>query len=288
MATCFIYLLGLEVPSGYLFRFQIQRRKTRSSIKSKGVGLLIVVLLAQLPLFAGTIPVRFAEGVVNGFLVLRDGSGTVIASGDLLQVNKGGTVDSRTVFYFKDESLSDETVVYTQERVFSLQSYRLVQRGPAFKQDLEVALERSGKYVVKSRDRKDGEENVSSGTLDLPPDVYNGMAITVAKNLPEGARETVHHVAFTPKPQLIELEFIPGSLEKVLVGEVNKDAVHYVIKPHLGTWLKVMATLFGRVPPDYHSWIIKKEVPAFLRADGPFYMGGPIWRIELTAPRWPD
>ena len=46
------------------------------------------------------------------------------------------------VFRFKDRSLYDETVVFTQERVFTMQSYRLVQRGPAFTEDTEISLER--------------------------------------------------------------------------------------------------------------------------------------------------
>ena len=36
------------------------------------------------------------------------------------------------VFRFKDGSLWDETVVFTQERVFTLQSYRLRQTGAVF------------------------------------------------------------------------------------------------------------------------------------------------------------
>ena len=40
------------------------------------------------------------------------------------------------------------------------------------------------------------------GTLDLPPDVYNDMVLTIAiaTNLAKGASETVHLVAFTPRP----------------------------------------------------------------------------------------
>src|SRR4029077_6427432 len=96
----------------------------------------------------------------------------------------------------------DETVVFTQERVFTMRSYHLVQRGPVFPEDTEISLERtSGKYRVNTKAHKDGREQVLNGTLDLPPDVYNGMVITVAKNLRKGANETVHIVAFTPTPR---------------------------------------------------------------------------------------
>ena len=161
-------------------------------------------------------PVRFLEGLTHGFLVLRTLNGVLIASGDLLQVSRGGKVESRMVFHFKDGSLFDETVVFTQQRVFTMQSYRLLQRGPAFTDDTEISLERAtGKYHVKTKAHKDGKEEVLDGTLDLPLDVYNGgMVLTVAKNLPKGASETVHTVAFTPEPRIVQLELVPaGDIE---------------------------------------------------------------------------
>ena len=92
------------------------------------------------------------------------------------------------LFHFKDGSLFDETVVFTQQRVFAMQSYHLVQRGPAFTEDTVISLQRaSGKYSVKTKSHKDGREEVIHGTLKLPPDVYNGMVITAVKNLPKGA-----------------------------------------------------------------------------------------------------
>jgi hypothetical protein len=193
------------------------------------------------------------------------------------------------VFHFKDGSVFDETVVFTQERIFTMQSYRLLQRGPAFTEDTEISLERaSGKYRVKTKARKDGREELLDGKLELPLDVYNGMVLTVAKNLLKGASETVHFVAFTPAPRLIQLELAPAGDKKVMIGDLAKTATHYVFKPLLGIWIKLFATLLGRVPPDNHAWIITEGVPAFVRFEGPLYPTGPIWRIELTSPRWPD
>ena len=178
--------------------------------------------------------------------------------------------------------------LFTQQRVFTMQSYRLLQRGPVFTEDTEISLERSGKYRVKTKARKDGREEVLDGTLDLPPDVYNGMVLTVAKNLPKGASETIHIVAFTPMPRLIQLELAPAGEHKVLIGELAKTAIQYVFKPQLGVWLSLFATVLGGMPPDYRAWIITDEVPAFARFEGPLYTTGPVWRIELTSPRWPD
>jgi uncharacterized membrane protein YeaQ/YmgE (transglycosylase-associated protein family) len=268
----------------------VSRLTAMSFTRATTIGLLILMtmLLNPRPLSAAAVPVRFVEGATHGFLVLRTVDGVLIASGDLLQVGRGGGVESRMVFHFKDGSLFDETVVFTQQHVFTMQSYHLVQRGPVFPEDTEISLERTGKYRVKTKDHKDGREEVLDGTLELPPDVYNGMVLTVAKNLPKGASETVHLVAFTRTPRLIQLEMVPAGEHKVLVGELAKTAIHYVLKPQLGTWLKLFVTVLGRMPPDYHAWIITDEVPAFARFEGPLYMTGPIWRIELTSPRWSD
>jgi hypothetical protein len=255
------------------------------------LGLLLLATVLPWPrsLAAATVPVRFVEGVTRGFLLLRTVNGVLIAQGDLLQVVRGGEVDSRMIFRFKDGSVFDETVWFTQQSVFTMQKYHLVQRGPAFTEDSEISMERAvGRYRIKTKARKDGREEVLDGMLDLPPDVYNGMVLTVAKNLPKGASETIHIVAFTPTPRLIQLELTPAGEQKVLVGELAKTATHYVLKPHLGIWLKLFATILGRVPPDYHAWIVTDEVPAFVRFEGPLSTTGPVWLIELAIPRWPE
>ena len=58
---------------------------------------------------ADAIRVRHVEGLVHGFLVLRDAGGKAIARGELLQSARGAQVTSQLVFYFKDGSLYDET-----------------------------------------------------------------------------------------------------------------------------------------------------------------------------------
>jgi hypothetical protein len=252
-------------------------------------GLLLLALLGPWPLAAAPVAVRFAEGVTHGFLLLSTIDGAVIASGDLLQVGRGAKVESRMVFHFKDGSLFDETVVFTQQRVFAMQSYHLVQSGPAFAEDTEISLQRaSGKYYVKTKSHKDGREEAIDGTLELPTDVYNGIVTTVVKNLPKGASATVHLVAFTPKPLLIELELALAGEHKMMVGQLTKTATHYVFKPHPGPWLELFAKLLGRMPSDYHVWVITEGAPAFARFEGPLNPTGAVWRIELTSPRWPE
>ena len=239
----------------------------------------------------GTVAVRYVEGTLHGFLRLRSTSGEVIADGELLQVPRRRGLDSRMVFRFRDSSYFEEKVLFTQRNVFRMESYSLIQRGPAFDEDVEVKLERPGTYEVKATDRDDGEVKNWSGTMELPPDTYNGMVIVIAKNIATGETagdtQRVHLVAFTPKPRLISLELAPSGTQAVKVGSHRETAVHYVLKPKLGAVIGLFAKVTGKKPPDSHAWIVTEGAPGFVRFEGPLYTG-PVWRLELAAPSWPN
>jgi hypothetical protein len=140
---------------------------------------------------------------------------------------------------------------------------------------------------VATTDHNGGKEKVLTGMLDLPADVCNGLLLTVVKDLPKGAGEIVHFVGFTPEPRVIELEIAPAGEEEIMVGELKRSATHYLLKPRLGVWLTLFATILGRVPPDLHAWILTDDVPAFVGFEGSLTTPGPVWRIELTSPRRP-
>ena len=235
---------------------------------------------------SAAVPVRYPEGTVHGFLELRTAAGALLAHGDLLQIVKDGAIESRMFFRFPT-SVFEETVTFTQRGVFTMQHYHLVQSGTAFADDLDVTLERSGAYIVKTLSHRDGKAKTFTGTLELPSDIYNGMVITVAKNLPAGAGKTVHIVAFTPEPRIIALELAPSGTDHVLNGTHKETVSHIVLKPKLGVFLKFFATLKGIAPPDSHVWIVTDLVPAFVRYQGPLFTG-PVWRINLTSPTWPQ
>lgn len=232
------------------------------------------------------VPVRFLEGTVHGFLELRSVAGAVLATGDLLQVAGEQGVQSRMTLHFSDSSVFEETVTFTQHGVFIMEQYGLVQSGPAFANDLRVTLSRSGAYVVKTKSHPDGQERQYTGTLDLPADVYNGMAITIAKNLVAHKTQTVHMVAFTPEPRVIGLEIAPVGSARVTLGQHPETAVHFKLKPKLGALLRVFASLAGKAPPDSDLWIVTDDVPAFMQFQGPLY-SGPVWRLNQTLPTWP-
>jgi hypothetical protein len=235
------------------------------------------------------ITVRYAEGVVHGFLVLRSESGSIIAHGDLLQTPKGGAVTTETVFRFGDGSVLDEKAVFAQDGVFKLLSYHLEQRGPAFDRDLEFDLVRSrGSYRLTTKDHEDGKEESDSDTVDMPADLYNGMVPTIVKSLAAGDSATVHLLALTPKPRMIQLEMKSREEGEVLVGAHRETTAHWVLHPKLGTLTGFFAKLLGKTPPDNHIWVATEGVPAIVRFEGPLYVKGPVWRIELSVPTWPE
>lgn len=264
-------------------------RNARARLGRLGLAAGLFLASGVASVEAGAVTVRYHEGVTHGFLALRSTTGDLLAEGDLLQVVRAEGVDSRLVFRFRDGSLYDETVVFSQSRVFTLLSYRLQQRGPSFPEEMEISVERErdhGRYKVTSR-RAGREAETATGEIELPPDVYNGMFIMILRNLAKGATETVHVLAFTPKPTLVQVELTPQAVETVLAGERRVPATHYVLKPKLGLLRGVAAALFGKTPADYHCWIATADLPAFVAIDGPLYAGGPIWRFETVSPRGP-
>ncbi len=114
------------------------------------------------------IVVRYSEGTVHGFLDLQDKALAPLATGDLIQIPGNDGIESRMVLHFLDQSLFDESVTFTQHHVFALESYHLVQRGPAFARDIDAHLSRDGGYHVMATDHDDHKVTRYEGRLDLP------------------------------------------------------------------------------------------------------------------------
>jgi hypothetical protein len=245
------------------------------------------VLGADAPRPAPTV-VKYREGLVHGFLALRTLEGEVLAAGDLIQTARSDRVTSRLVFSFKDGSSHDETAVFSQDRHFRLLSYRLVQKGPAFEHPMEVKLDgKSGQVTVRHRD-EDGQEKVESERFEIPVDLANGFVPVLLKNSRSDAPPTMSFVAAMPKPRLVKLEATAAGEEPFSFAGSTRKATHYVIKVDIGGVSGLLAPLVGKQPPDTHVWILNGEAPAFVKMEGPLSVGGPIWRIELTGPSWPE
>ena len=246
------------------------------------VGALLFAVsfvVGAVPVTAEPVTVRFTEGIMRGFPVLRSQSGEKLAQGELVQVPRGDVVESRLIFRFKDGSIYDERVVFSQRDVFTLLSYRIVQRGPSFPESLEGSVDRSsGRYEVRYKGDEDSPEETLKGQIDLPSDVYNGLLSTLMKNMPAGNPATVQIVAFTPKPRFVKMLLKPAAEDLMQVNDVAVATTRFVVRPQLG----LFASLLIADIPDVKCWIAGGEAPAFLRFEGPLYFMGPIWRIDWS------
>src|SRR4029077_5350844 len=133
-----------------------------------------------------------------------------------------------------------------------------------------------------------GKEKVTTDHLKLPPDISNGMVVTSLKNIqPDAPEMKVSMVAATPKPMLVKLAISSQGEEPFSIAGSGRKAALYVVKVEIGGLTGIMAELLGKKPPDTHVWVLQGEAPTFVKSEGPLYLGGPIWRIELTSPVWP-
>jgi hypothetical protein len=249
----------------------------RSSI---GAALALgLVVTAVVPAVAEPIAVRYTEGVTRGFPVLRSLAGEKLAQGELTQVARGDIVESRLVFRFKDGSLYDERVTFSQKDVFTLLRYHIVQQGPSFPESIEGRVDRrTGEYEVKYKGDEESPEETLRGSFDMPGDVYNGMLSMLMKNMPAATPATVQIVAFTPKPRLVKMLLKPVVEDPMSVNDAAVMATRFLVRPQLG----LLASLLVADIPDVNCWIAGGDAPAFLRFEGPLYFMGPIWRIDWS------
>ena len=248
---------------------------------------LAVSLILAIPLMADSVPVRHFEGLIRGFLLLRDLDDNILASGDLSQVASGRRVTNELVFQFKDGSLHEETYVFTQQQTFRLLSYHLVQKGPSFKHPTDMSVNTStGRVILHYADN--GIEKNSSEQMKLPVDVANGLVSTLLNDIdPRTPKTTVSMVAPTFKPRLVKLEISPAGEAAFSVGGLMRKATRFSIHVNIGGIGGIVAPIIGKQPPDTSVWISEGKAPGFLKSEGPLFDGGPVWRIELASPLWP-
>lgn len=260
---------------------------------AKRIALLVALMFAgglfqTCTSFADQVSVRYTEGLLHGFVALRTLEGKTLAVGDLTQVAEGDRVTSKLSLKFRDGSIHEETTVFSQRDKFRVIKYHIVQKGPSFKNPLDTTIDASTGQITGHYRQDDGKEKVLDESLELAPDLANGIVPTLMKNLlASGSQATVSMVASTPKPRLVKLALVPQGEEPVMIGGLHRKAMHFVVKVELGPVAGVVAPLIGKQPPDLHVWILGGEAPVFLKSEGPLYNGGPIWRIELLSPTWP-
>ena len=248
------------------------------------VLIVCAIACAARPAAGENVAVRRLQGTFHGFLILKTLEGKVLASGDLVQVAQGERITTRLTYRFRDGSLDDETVVFSQRKVFQLISDHHVQRGPSFPKPIDMHIELA-RGQVTMRD-KDGKVTVEH--MDLPPDLCNGLPLILMLNLSRAdSAIRLPMLVPVPKPRLIHLVITPEGEDPLSIGGIRHKAVNYRIKVELGGIAGVVAPIVGKQPGDLHIWILAGDAPAFVREEGEFYEGGPVWRVELAAPVFP-
>jgi hypothetical protein len=123
--------------------------------------------------------------------------------------------------------------------------------------------------------------------MELPPDLANGVLITLLKNVSHVAFPlTLSYVAATPKPRLVKLELSVAGSDPFVVAGSSRRATHYVLKVNIGGIAGLVAPLVGKEPPDSHVWVLEGEATAFVKSEAPLFLGGPVVRTELASPVW--
>src|SRR5437660_8360728 len=189
-------------------RIELQCLGARSTLIA--ILLACAAMLQPNALFADMIPVRHTEGLIHGFLVVRTLEGKAFADGQMTQDARGDRVTTHLIFRFKDGSIYEDTTIFSQHGTFRLLSTHLIRRGPSFKQPMDTAIDAStGQVKVRYTDNV-RKQKVIARRLELPPDVANGLLLTLMKDIkPSVPRTTVSVVATTPKPRLVKLAILP-------------------------------------------------------------------------------
>jgi hypothetical protein len=251
--------------------------------------LVLAVGISSANVSASPLAVRYEEGLIHAFVVVSTMDGNTIAQGDSTQVVRAGRVRNQLMLRFKDGSRQEETTVFSQRGEFRLISYHLLQKGPTFKHATEVSITTATGEVAVHYTDDDGKEKIADEHLTLPPDLANGMVPTLLKNLRPGTSQIeVPLVVASPKPRLVKLAISAQGTARFSAAGTERDATHYVVKIVIGGVAGVVAPLLGKDPPDSHIWILGGEVPVFVRSESLSYPGGPLWRMELTSPVWPQ
>ncbi|MGA8270023.1 MAG: hypothetical protein WB919_00570 [Candidatus Sulfotelmatobacter sp.] len=260
-------------------------------MRCRALTILVIstFILSNVGASASPVGARYREGFIHAFLVLSTLDGVAIAAGDLTQVVRGNQVTAQIAFRFKDGSGQEETTVFSQRDNFRLISYRLVQKGPSFKNASDLSITcATGQVTVRYTD-DDGKEKVANSHIALPPDLGNGLIPTLLTNIRPGTSQIeVPVVVAAPKPRLVKIVLNAQGEEHFTLAGFSREAKHYVAKVKIGGVAGVVAPMVGKQPPDSQIWMLGGEAPVFLKSETLSYMGGPMWRTELVSPVWPQ
>lgn len=235
------------------------------------------------PISATQVGVRYEEGLSRGFLVLKTLEGKKIADGQSFQSVKDGKVTGRLIFRFNDGSLYDDTTVFTQNGTFRLLSDHVIEKGPSFKSPSDTLVDAEhGEVSIRYSEK--GKTKSITRKMQLPPDISNGILLTLVKDLKPTESVSLPYMAFTPKPRMVKIWMRTEGPSKFHVDDSPREATHWALTFEIGGITGAVAKLMGKKLPTIQMWVLGKDAPTVAGSEGPLYANGPIWDIELVSP----
>lgn len=250
------------------------------------MGVLVALLLTlfQTSVRAGEVPVHYPEGTAHGLFLLRSLSNKEIGRGDLTETVDGSRVTSNLKLTFNDGSIYEETTHFTQDGRFHVIDDHMAQKGPAFKQTMDMTLDTAAGNVVVHLTDDSGHTKTWTKHMRIPGDLANGIVPYLVRNIsPKADNVRVSMIAATPKPRLVHLTISPTDLQTFPFDGSKLQAMRYSISVDIGGLAGPLAKITGREPAPTFVWMISGKVPSFLMAQESF-VGGPVCRIELASP----
>src|SRR5205814_9331922 len=138
------------------------------------------------------------------------------------------------ILRFQDSSVYEDTTISARRGTFRIATNHLIQKGPSFKQPIDISIAVSTDQVNIRYTEAKGKEKVIAQRMNLPPDVANGLLFTLIKDVnPKVPRTTVSWVATTPKPRRVKLAILPHGEEPFTIGRFRHKAMRFVVKAEI-------------------------------------------------------
>jgi len=251
-----------------------------------GLALILAFATAQLP--AQAIPVRHLEGRLRGFVTIRSLDGKPIGYGELSQSAQAGRVTDRMTYRFRDGSLDEETIVFSEAKLFTLLSDRHLQRGPLFPHPIDLATNAAGDTISRTPD-SNGKYKVETSHFDLPPGTaVVGMMGTLMANL-DPATQSLSVPALSPsqKPRLLHFSITREGRGTFHIAGSRQTASIFRAKAELGGIAGLVAPILGKEPLDSLIWVLEGDSPVVVRAITQISEGGPLLDMQLAGATFP-
>lgn len=262
-------------------------KSTRHFVMGVFVALLLILLQTGTAC-ANQVAVHYQEGATHGFLSVKSLNGKEIGKGDLTETVDGRRVSTKLTLNFNNGSLYEEMTHFTQDGKFRVLDYHLLQKGPSFKETLEMTVDATkGIVTVRCSDSKDGDcskGHVWTKHMQIPQDIANGIIPFLVRNIsPKTDKVQVSMIVATPKPRLVHVSIAPTALQKFPFEGSKLEATRYALTVDPGGMLGPLVKMTGREPPPAFVWMLHSKVPSFLMTQQAF-IDGPVCRIELASP----